>query len=50
MKKIISTLIIATISTTATASIQAVPEIDGTLTFQVLAMVSGLRLLLKKKS
>ena len=49
MKKLISTLIIAVISSSANAAIQAVPEIDGALTIQVLALISGLGLLLKKK-
>ncbi len=47
MKNVLITLAIFSISSLAFAT--PVPEIDGSLSLQVIAMVGGLGLLLKKK-
>ncbi|MEI8209620.1 MAG: hypothetical protein WCG16_10475 [Methylococcales bacterium] len=47
MKNVIFTLALLSMSSAAFAT--PVPEIDGALSLQVLAMVGGLGLLLKKK-
>ena len=49
MKWIVVALAVATFSVPALASVDRVPEIDGAMTLQAVALAGGIALLLKKK-